>query len=34
MSSSTKTLYDIEIQQEILNAGCHRSVIKALILKK
>jgi len=34
MTSEPKNEHDLKSQSEIINAGCHRSTVKALILKK
>lgn len=34
MTSTPENEYDLALQQEIVNAGCHRSTVKALVLKK
>ena len=34
MTSSPETTFDLNMQSEIVNAGCHQSTVKALVLKK
>ena len=34
MTSMPEDVYDLRLQSEIVNAGCHRSTVKALVLKK
>ncbi len=34
MTSTPENEYDLGLQSEIVNAGCHRSAVKALVLKK
>ena len=34
MTSTPDKEYDLGLQSEIVNAGCHRSAVKALVLKK
>lgn len=34
MTSSPESEFDLGLQSEIVNAGCHRSTVKALVLKK
>ena len=34
MTSAPENEYDLVLQKEIVNAGCHRSTVKALVLKK
>ncbi len=34
MTSSPETTFDLNMQLEIVNAGCHQSTVKALVLKK
>ena len=34
MTSSPETIFDLNMQSEIVNAGCHKSTVKALVLKK
>lgn len=34
MSRMPEDSNDLELQSEIVNAGCHRSIVKALVLKK
>ncbi len=34
MTSSPENAYDLNMQKEIINAGCHQSTVKALVLKR
>lgn len=34
MTSSPETAFDLNMQSEIINAGCHQSTVRALVLKK
>ena len=34
MTNSLENKYDLNMQSEILNAGCHQSTVKALVLRK
>lgn len=34
MTSPPETTFDLNMQSKIVNAGCHQSIVKALILKK
>ncbi len=34
MANSLETIFDLNMQAEIVHAGCHQSTVKALVLKK